>query len=670
MLREGSARCLEAAARTRAGLVMLALALALLVSLRSASAEQLPAAPTAAELSLAGDRCEDRPYAQLGLAPLPGVASEIDVEFAIAHVSALSCWTRSGTGAKMAEEFLERKLRQLGVDFDKELVRARDPAELRRRTFGGLGLMGSFKRTVGLEKPARNELPAAVNFVLRFGPPGPALLLMAHYDSTPESPGVLEGATGVAVLLEVARVLKDHPPSQPVMIALMSREPVLGHGQKLGTGGDKHKASPRRPRERATSAGAERALALARSHASEVRLAISVQMIGTEGPLSVKGAGELVRKAELQWLSAAADKVGVSVDVPISSRRGLPGANIAQLAAPDCRPFSDRGIPTFTLYHRGANGELIDTAELTKYDVLAKDRPRSAKLTEVGRLVLALVASPVPQEDLGDGFWVPGSGGRVVARTYIILGDALLAAVAALFGLVLLRRRHEPKSKGVGLLGVGGLLLVTCGWMIGLERFLAEGHPAPWVHDARRAIGGLLVLGAGLVTFLVALSQRLLGIAGERRFLAAAISLLLVMGGAVAAVDAWELAWLWLLPAALLAVAPHCGKWGWLLLVAAVLPTLLLVDPHHLRELAFYEVYRVEDVRIGAWIAVNFAPHALAAVWWTARRPRGSPGRQLAVLGISLALVSAGTALYSTITNGCEESLFLRYGLSCEQYKP
>ena len=53
---------------------------------------------------------------------------------------------------------------------------------------------------------------------------GPALLLCAHYDSVPGSPGAGDNASGVAVLLEVARALERRPPPAAVDVAFLPNE--------------------------------------------------------------------------------------------------------------------------------------------------------------------------------------------------------------------------------------------------------------------------------------------------------------------------------------------------------------------------------------------------------------------------------------------------------------
>lgn len=54
--------------------------------------------------------------------------------------------------------------------------------------------------------------------------PGPPVLIGAHYDSVPGSPGADDNASGVAVMLELARALAQQPPRQPVWLVAFDLE--------------------------------------------------------------------------------------------------------------------------------------------------------------------------------------------------------------------------------------------------------------------------------------------------------------------------------------------------------------------------------------------------------------------------------------------------------------
>lgn len=63
------------------------------------------------------------------------------------------------------------------------------------------------------------------NLIFRTGPQsGSALVLTAHYDSVEAGPGFGDDGIGVAVWLEVAHHLKEHPPTRPVVFLITDGE--------------------------------------------------------------------------------------------------------------------------------------------------------------------------------------------------------------------------------------------------------------------------------------------------------------------------------------------------------------------------------------------------------------------------------------------------------------
>ncbi|WP_447975243.1 M20/M25/M40 family metallo-hydrolase [Nitrospira sp. Kam-Ns4a] len=93
--------------------------------------------------------------------------------------------------------------------------------------FRGLGLAVCFHDFDALGGTYRNviaELPGATSDA------GPPLIVAAHYDTVPGSPGADDNASGLAVLLEAARSLAAPPPAAPVrFIAFcLEEENLLG----------------------------------------------------------------------------------------------------------------------------------------------------------------------------------------------------------------------------------------------------------------------------------------------------------------------------------------------------------------------------------------------------------------------------------------------------------
>jgi Zn-dependent M28 family amino/carboxypeptidase len=99
------------------------------------------------------------------------------------------------------------------------------------------------------------------NLIARFGPrDGPVLVIGAHYDSCGDTPGADDNASGVAGLLELARLLVANPPAQSVeLVAYTLEEPPYFRTDSMG------------------SVWHARSLSLAKR---EVRLMLSLEMIG------------------------------------------------------------------------------------------------------------------------------------------------------------------------------------------------------------------------------------------------------------------------------------------------------------------------------------------------------------------------------------------------------
>ena len=75
------------------------------------------------------------------------------------------------------------------------------------------------------------------NLIARFGPAdGPLIVIGAHYDSASDTPGADDNASGVAGLLELARLLAAHPPPQPVeLVAYTLEEPPYFRTGAMGS---------------------------------------------------------------------------------------------------------------------------------------------------------------------------------------------------------------------------------------------------------------------------------------------------------------------------------------------------------------------------------------------------------------------------------------------------
>lgn len=101
------------------------------------------------------------------------------------------------------------------------------------RERGGIVRRHAFRAHV----PDRPDSLRLTNVMARFGPPGEAVVIGAHWDSRPWADrdpipanqskpilGANDGASGVAVLLGLARVLGAHPPPIPVELVMLDGE--------------------------------------------------------------------------------------------------------------------------------------------------------------------------------------------------------------------------------------------------------------------------------------------------------------------------------------------------------------------------------------------------------------------------------------------------------------
>jgi aminopeptidase YwaD len=71
---------------------------------------------------------------------------------------------------------------------------------------------------VTIDLDARRWPGRARNVIARRGPDGPRTVVMAHIDSKPSTPGALDNAAGVVVLLQLARLLGDDRPAELVAL--------------------------------------------------------------------------------------------------------------------------------------------------------------------------------------------------------------------------------------------------------------------------------------------------------------------------------------------------------------------------------------------------------------------------------------------------------------------
>lgn len=77
---------------------------------------------------------------------------------------------------------------------------------------------------------------SAENLVVRLGGAGAPMVVGAHYDTTPSTPGADDNASGVAALLELLRMLTLEPPRSPVELVFYAlEEPPYFRTEEMGS---------------------------------------------------------------------------------------------------------------------------------------------------------------------------------------------------------------------------------------------------------------------------------------------------------------------------------------------------------------------------------------------------------------------------------------------------
>lgn len=293
--------------------------------------------------------------------------------------------------------------------------------------------------------PAVSSAAVVQNIVARI--PGTdstgALLLMAHYDSVPTSPGASDDGAGVVAILEAARALLAGPPLQNDVILLLT------DGEEMGMLG-------------------ARAFAAGHPWMADVRLALNLEARGSSGPVVLFQSSASNADLIAAYAGAAPHPVASSLlpaiyrllpndtDLTVVLREGVPGLNFA---------YADG----WTSYHSGRDSvEQLDERSLQHH----------------GENLLAL-ARQFGNQDLRD-----------VAGT---------TQDAVFFSLLSRWMVHYPQGWALPLLGLAALALaglVALGRARGRLTLGGVGLGAATVAGAVAALGGLGYAGLQALTAL------------------------------------------------------------------------------------------------------------------------------------------------------------------------
>lgn len=171
----------------------------------------------------------------------PEPAAEVDRESLLDVVDALAAelGPREATGRAFARaaRLVERRLSDLGYDVTTQ------PVPVPAGTSWGVDVPAGESVNVVAVAPGANLAE-------------PHIVVGAHLDTVPQAPGGVDNASGVSVVLEVARLAMVDPPPQPVVFVAFGAEEPRGPGDDLHHFGSQAFVAAMPPRQRAALIGA------------------------------------------------------------------------------------------------------------------------------------------------------------------------------------------------------------------------------------------------------------------------------------------------------------------------------------------------------------------------------------------------------------------------------
>lgn len=468
---------------------------------------------------------------------------------------------------------------------------------------------------------------------------GPAILVMAHYDTVGGTPGAVDNAAGVALLLELGRMLRESPPARPVLL--------------VWTASEEH--------------GLAGARALARDLGDRVGLAISIDLLGAADEIDLNGLSNHMGAAWLSWLAITAHAAEVDVRAPVPQR--VVSRLVPAIERSDHGPFTERGVPGFHLYSRGPERIFLDYHAPGD----TADRVSWPALLGGARLLFAITqrSGELPRAGGDPGMWLDLPGGPRVISWAVLLGVEALLLWIALAGLVLLRRRRAGPVDGVGRGLFATIIGLVAGWgaaaiVLALARRAAQ-HPAPWVHEPARFYAAAIAVAIGVAIAGACLLRLRLPAAGRARFLAPAILGPALLGVALVIVATPELALPFFFLAACFGALAVTDRLSVQLPLFAltVCPLAAALDPALLRE-AVYHGFLPATAPLWPALALLTLPHTLAAIYLLRLHPIRVPYARLLLPLVAALLLAAGTALATVPAPACTGPAFRAHGLQCE----
>jgi hypothetical protein len=312
---------------------------------------------------------------------------------------------------------------------------------------------------------------------------GPAVLLVAHYDSVGAGPGASDDVSGVATLLEVARALKAEPPRRNAVAFLFS------DGEEAGLLG---------------------ALAFVTDDGAEVGAVVNVDARGAQGPSLmvetshnnrwlIRAFASAVRRPVTGSLFDSVQKrLGGSTDLAVFKEYGLPGVGF------EC-------IGGVTRYHTP-----VDRVEYVSPSSLQQQGDNALAM---GRVLAAADLSARPKGDAV--FFDVLSLFTVWWPRFWTLPLAALAVGLTVFGVERGRRRGRLSMGalrwGVAAAVAAPLAAAGLGWLL-LRALRLAGvlSPPQWVAQPLPVVAAFWLLGLATAAAATALLAIRAGPTGSR----------------------------------------------------------------------------------------------------------------------------------------------------------
>jgi Peptidase family M28 len=310
--------------------------------------------------------------------------------------------------------------------------------------------------------------------------PGKSVLLMSHYDSVPAGPGAGDDMTGVAAVLEIARVLKAGPPPRHGILLL------LDDGEEAGLLGS-------------------RAFAESSPAMKEVGAVVNLEARGSSGPSMMFETSGPDAWTVSRFASGAPRPFATSLsstvyrympndtDLTVFKGRRVPGLNFAFIGAP-------------SHYHTPADSFANASAD---------------SLQHHGDNALAAVRG------LAEGDLARAPGGQAVYfdvfHAAVVRWPAGLSPVLGILALgltlaaaVLARRRGllAWDSVALGLLATPAALFLTLAAAFGMQALLAGAFPLPWVARPLPAMAAFWLISLAVTLWTAVLLTRRGGFVG------------------------------------------------------------------------------------------------------------------------------------------------------------